>query len=115
MLPLSAIDHLTDILNHLLHPNARSRNMRPILLGGVQSSFERDLVTIEEVPDRRRANLESIHAALVLLRTLVNPAVALVRAVEEPCYKGSIERPFGRGSGAATCSALVEACYLSCS
>jgi len=111
MLPLSAIDHISDVLYDLLHPNARSRNMRPILLGGVQSSFERDLVTIEEVPHRRRANTDPV----VLLRTLVSPAVALVRVFEEPCYKGSIERPFGRGSGAATCSALVEACYLSCS
>lgn len=40
MLPLSAIDHISDVLYDLLYPNARSRNMRPILLGGVQSSFD---------------------------------------------------------------------------
>ena len=35
-------------------------------------------------------------------------------AFEEPCYKGSIERPFC-GSEGATCSAFMEACCLSCS
>jgi hypothetical protein len=42
---------------------ARSRNIRTILLGGVQSFFERDLVTIVEAPDRARSNLELLCAA----------------------------------------------------
>jgi hypothetical protein len=42
---------------------ARSRNIRAILLGGVQSFFERDLVTIVEATDRTRSNLELLRAA----------------------------------------------------
>src|ERR1700682_3122578 len=41
---------------------ACSRNIRTILLGGVQSFFERDLVTIVEAPDRARSNLELLRA-----------------------------------------------------
>jgi len=42
---------------------AGSRNIRTILLGGVQTFFERDLLTIVEAPDRARSNLELLRAA----------------------------------------------------
>src|SRR5271170_2707338 len=46
-----------------LQPGARSGYVRTILLGGVQSFFEGDVVTLVEAPDRANTGFVLLHSA----------------------------------------------------
>jgi hypothetical protein len=66
--------------------DARSRNIRTMLLAACIVFFERDLVTIVEAPDRARSNFELLRAA--------EPALSPSSTIETTRSRRSFEYPF---------------------